>query len=229
METNETDIFILDPEKEIIKENENEQQQKPATTGAEGKNIITEAHRHPTKNCECDKCEQRREYQRNYANKKRNGGNGNEIPKNNENTSSGTGESDIDAELNNFENQSEQQNDNQFETDYNKPKIDISQYVSGAMLLMALDYLFPVVTKYIIGRFDKKYTKLNDTGKKALQLTEDEKKMLEPGADLIVEMIFEDIHPLAAFGLMLGTIYFGKISMLSEDCFDNPKPIEENA
>lgn len=106
-------------------------------------------------------------------------------------------------------------------------EVNFSDFVTGHMLLMCLDYSFPFIAKNIYGRFvDKRYMYINAKGVEQLKLTPSEKKELEKSADEMVKILFKDIPPQYTFLIMYGMICFGKISMLNDNHFDTP-PVKQ--
>lgn len=103
-----------------------------------------------------------------------------------------------------------------------KPEVDITQFISGALFLTAMDYAFPIAIKFVVGFFEKKYSRINERGMKKLSLTEEERKYLEPSAEQVVKYIFADANPIVVFAVVTGSIYGGKMMLLSEDDFSKP-------
>ncbi len=101
----------------------------------------------------------------------------------------------------------------------NKDYVDLSQYISGMLFLIAIDAIFPSVLLKLIGWFDKKYKYLD---KSTLRLTPTEKKELEPLAESVVKILFGHVHPAVAFAVTLAIIYAGKIMNADESDFNLP-------
>lgn len=99
---------------------------------------------------------------------------------------------------------------------------EITNFFSGALLLMFMDYVFPVILKFIVGFFNPKFKKIKSTSIEKLQLTEKEKTELEPSADAVVEYIFADANPIVLFAVAVGGIYAGKMMLLNENDFELP-------
>lgn len=91
--------------------------------------------------------------------------------------------------------------------------IDVSQYISGALVLIALDAIFPSLIIWVAGMVDKKYKYID---KRKLKLTQDEKDELEPLADQVVKVLFGMVHPAIAFFVATAVIYAGKLTSLDE-------------
>lgn len=104
-------------------------------------------------------------------------------------------------------------------------KIDLSKYISGALLLIVMDAVFPSAIILIAGYVDKKYKYVD---KSKLKLEKDEKKELEPLADEMIKIFFGMVHPAVAFFVCSGLLYAGKLMSLEESDFIIPKQIEKN-
>jgi hypothetical protein len=89
-------------------------------------------------------------------------------------------------------------------------QVDISKYISGALLLMMIDFLLPVLFTFVY----PKLKRLKD--KKKLKMTKDERKELEPIADECIKQVAMKLAPMEAMGLMLLFVYGGKIYELEE-------------
>lgn len=98
----------------------------------------------------------------------------------------------------------------------NPQNIDISKYITGALVLIAMDSIFPTAILFIAGFVDKKYKGLD---KKKLKLDPTEKKELEPLADEVVKIMFGMVHPVTAFLVVTSIIYFGKLESFTEEDF----------
>lgn len=85
---------------------------------------------------------------------------------------------------------------------------NMSPVISGYMLLLICDFVFPSVIVLVIGKLSKNLKK--KIVAKNLKLTKEEKKELEPLANEAVKFMFSDMHPLTAFAVSLGSIYIGK-------------------
>lgn len=101
-------------------------------------------------------------------------------------------------------------------------EVDVSKYITGTLVLIAMDAIIPNAVIFIAGFIDKKYKGVN---KKKLKLTTDEKGELEPLADEVVKIMFGMVHPVTAFLVVTSIIYFGKLTGLDESDF--AKPIEK--
>lgn len=231
--TTETEIPEKEHEKEIKADVRTE------IEAAEQKPVERTAKHTLTKGCNCESCVKIREYQKNYQRERRNknpdveninnsdkpiiGNNGNAATPE-------TAEEKMQRELNEaFKQEATQtQQANPTPSQPTRPVIDISEFINGYMLLMCLDYSFPLVTKYVVGFFNKKYKHLNDKGVEALKLTTKEWEKLEPMADAVVKVLFYNMPPEMAFLLMYCVMSFGKISMLNEKHFDLPVKPNEN-
>lgn len=110
------------------------------------------------------------------------------------------------------------------------PEIDLSKYISGALLLIVIDSCFPALILMIAGFIDVKYKTVNQ---KLLKLSNDEKKELEPLADAIIKLMFGMVHPAIAFLVATGMMYAGKLMALEDSDFEkkiiNPKMVNLNA
>ena len=98
-------------------------------------------------------------------------------------------------------------------TDIEQPaqnQVDISKYISGALLLMMIDFLLPILFTFVY----PKLKRLKD--KKKLKMTKDERKELEPIADECIKQVAMKLAPMEAMGLMLLFVYGGKIYELDE-------------
>lgn len=89
-------------------------------------------------------------------------------------------------------------------------QVDISKYISGALLLMMIDFLLPTLFTFVY----PKLKRLKD--KRKLKMTKDERKELEPIADECIKQVAMKLAPLEAMGLMLLFVYGGKIYELDE-------------
>ena len=81
----------------------------------------------------------------------------------------------------------------------------INNHVSGALLLVIIDTIFPMAIKYGVKRYNNKDVKLNK-----LQMDAEEKKSLEPLADAFIKLHLSTLDPTTAFFLSLCFIYGGK-------------------
>ena len=172
------------------------------------------------KGCECTKCKEHRDYQKKYQADRRRKDNGVKTepePAKPTPQAEETAEQKLERELKGF---SEEADKNKVIAPGAKvdPKpVNISEFVSGTMLLMALDYTFPLFVKFGVGFFAAKYKKINAAGCEALQLTPAEHKKLEPMADELVKILFATIPPAWAFVFFWGTTTFYKVMMLDPD------------
>ena len=85
---------------------------------------------------------------------------------------------------------------------------NMSPVISGYMLLLICDFVFPAAIIFIISKASKNLKK--KIVAKNLKLTKDEKKELEPLANEAVKYMFSEMHPLTAFFVSLSSIYVGK-------------------
>ena len=92
--------------------------------------------------------------------------------------------------------------------------IDMSQYISGALLIIAIDSFFPALLLKILSFVSPKYKTIKA---KQIRLDAEEKKQLNPIADLAVKHIFGAMHPVAALGMFLTIMYGGKLILLSDE------------
>jgi len=95
-------------------------------------------------------------------------------------------------------------------------KIDVSKFITGALLLIVMDAVVPSLLLKGLSMFDSKY---NNVDKRALKLEADERKALEPLASEVIKHIFMNINPVTAFFVCTTIIYGSKIIMLDEDDF----------
>lgn len=100
------------------------------------------------------------------------------------------------------------------------PTININNYISGTLLLIVIDIVFPTIMKYF-------FTKLKTLkNKRALNLTSEERKELEPLADEFIKSLSLSLHPAEAFLIVLGFMYASKYASLDETDFIEVKPIK---
>lgn len=99
-------------------------------------------------------------------------------------------------------------------------QIDLSKYITGALLLICLDAIMPGVVLYIAGWVDPKYKNVRAA---KLKMTAQEKKELEPLADEMVKILFGFVHPAIAFLVATGVIYAGKLFALEDEDFEPKK------
>jgi len=92
-------------------------------------------------------------------------------------------------------------------------QVDISKYISGALLLMMIDFLLPTLFTFVY----PKLKRLKD--KKKLKMTKDERKELEPIADECIKQVAMKLAPMEAMALMLLFVYGGKIYELEDSDF----------
>lgn len=95
----------------------------------------------------------------------------------------------------------------------NPNNVDISKYISGALLLMMIDFLLPTLFTFVY----PKLKRLKD--KKKLKMTKDERKELEPIADECIKQVAMKLAPMEAMALMLLFVYGGKIYELEDSDF----------
>jgi hypothetical protein len=101
------------------------------------------------------------------------------------------------------------------------PTININNYISGTLLLIVIDIVFPTIMKYF-------FTKLKTLkNKRALNLTSEERKELEPLADEFIKSLSLSLHPAEAFLIVLGFMYASKYASLDETDFIEVKPIKQ--
>ena len=99
-------------------------------------------------------------------------------------------------------------------------EIDLSKYISGALLLIVIDSFFPSLILMIMGFVDHKYKYAK---REKLKLTPTEKKELEPLADAMIKLMFGLVHPAVAFLIATGMLYAGKVMSLDDDDFNIPE------
>lgn len=80
-----------------------------------------------------------------------------------------------------------------------------AEYISGYILLVICDFVFPMGISLILRKFAKK-----DISAEQLQLTGRELNKLEPLADAAAKQLSVQLSPLAAFGMTMAAIYGGK-------------------
>jgi len=97
-------------------------------------------------------------------------------------------------------------------------QVDISKYISGALLLMMIDFLLPTLFTFVY----PKLKRLKD--KKKLKMTKDERKELEPIADECIKQVAMKLAPMEAMALMLLFVYGGKIYELEDSDFKPETP-----
>jgi hypothetical protein len=102
----------------------------------------------------------------------------------------------------------------------NTPTININNYISGTLLLIVIDIVFPTIMKYF-------FTKLKTLkNKRSLNLTSEERKELEPLADEFIKSLSLSLHPAEAFLIVLGFMYASKYASLDETDFIEVKQIK---
>jgi hypothetical protein len=97
-------------------------------------------------------------------------------------------------------------------------QVDISKYISGALLLMMIDFLLPTAFTFVY----PKLKRLKD--KRKLKMTKDERKELEPIADECIKQVAMKLAPMEAMALMLLFVYGGKIYELDDTDFKPETP-----
>lgn len=85
----------------------------------------------------------------------------------------------------------------------------VKPIISGYMLLLAVDGLFPGLVLWIFKRTNKA-ARLIEV--ESIKLSKEQRELLEPVADEAAQYIFKEMHPLAAFALSVGFVYSGNIS-----------------
>lgn len=107
----------------------------------------------------------------------------------------------------------------------NEVKIDMSKFVSGALLLIVMDAILPGVICLALSFADRKYKYLD---KRKVRLTREEKEELEPFADEVVKVIFLKVNPVIGFFVVSGILYGSKFMFLDETDFNLPPKKELN-
>ena len=103
----------------------------------------------------------------------------------------------------------------------NTPTININNYISGTLLLIVIDIVFPTIMKYF-------FTKLKTLkNKRALNLTSEERKELEPLADEFIKSLSLSLHPAEAFLIVLSFMYASKYASLDETDFIEVKEVKQ--
>jgi hypothetical protein len=97
-------------------------------------------------------------------------------------------------------------------------QVDISKYISGALLLMMIDFLLPTAFIFVY----PKLKRLKD--KRKLKMTKEERKELEPIADECIKQVAMKLAPMEAMALMLLFVYGGKIYELDDSDFKPETP-----
>lgn len=98
------------------------------------------------------------------------------------------------------------------------PAIDMSKFITGALLLVVMDAVLPTLLLKVATVIDPKYKNVN---KKLLKLDNDEKKSLEPLANELIKTLFVNINPVTAFFVCSTIIYGSKLIDLDESDFNN--------
>lgn len=205
------------------------------------------------KNCECEKCKLKKfvqpektenETKEIQTEVEKNANENSEVSKENSKNSKenklpehegifGDAEKDLQEKLNAFRNSEIEIRKNEYEQkpiehEKIKPDIDITNFISGALFLTAMDYMFPIVLKYGFGFFNRKYQRIKPSGYEKLQLSDKEKQYLEPSAEQVVKYLFADANPVLIFAVVSCSIYAGKLALLDEEDFEKPKTILKN-
>ena len=194
VETFETTKSVPDESDSAQVENKTPQpQSEDATTTepepSEEKQKVKETRGRHKKGCECDKCKAR------------------ESPR----EQAKDGKTDLQNDLSQYT-----------QTDLNggapaeqePAQVDLSKYISGALLLIALDAIFPaLILNFAKKRNPKKYGKIKV---KQMKLTPDEREELEPLADEVIKILVLKMHPAAAFLIAYGIITAGKLLIIEE-------------
>lgn len=105
----------------------------------------------------------------------------------------------------------------------NDVTIQVSQFISGALFLIAVDSLLPSLLLKLMQQQDPKYKNVDA---KKIKLTSEERKQLEPLADEVVKVIFGTMHPALAFLVAYGIITVGKLLILDDEDFE-PKRLSK--
>ena len=93
------------------------------------------------------------------------------------------------------------------------PQINKIQ-LSGKMLLLLIDFVFPLLSLKIVSMFDSRAQKIKVS---EIKLTKEEKTELEPFADEVSKYLTEYINPLYALPILLTITYSGKIMIALEN------------
>lgn len=80
--------------------------------------------------------------------------------------------------------------------------------ISGYLLLIVLDVLFPNIIKFVLSKFAPKYKKLNTS---KIRLTKEEKEELEDSADEVAKILTQNANPIVVFFVSLSFMYTSKI------------------
>ena len=89
--------------------------------------------------------------------------------------------------------------------------------ISGAMFLMGLEMIFPVLLKYVVGFLEPKFKRLNKAGKEALKLPDWIEEELLPYADDFADELFGEMP--SGWGFIV--IYIGSKFMLAYELDDD--------
>lgn len=120
-------------------------------------------------------------------------------------------------ELSGFEDVEPEQNESEPAREEKKRKI------TGAMFLMGLEIIFPLLLKYVVGFLEPKFKRLNKAGKKALELSDDIIEELMPYADDLAEEIFGELPSWVGFTLLYTGAKFMLVEELDDKLHFNPK------
>lgn len=84
--------------------------------------------------------------------------------------------------------------------------------ITGYMLILVIDTAFPYLALMILKRSSPKWALIKAD---EIKMSATEKKELEPIADEVAKMVFNNVNPVVAFFVVSGLMYVGKITALS--------------
>lgn len=106
----------------------------------------------------------------------------------------------------------------------NEVRIELTRYVSGGLLLIMIDSVFPLLVSFVY----PKVKRLKD--KRSIKLSKEEREELKPLADEAIKAMSLQMSPVEGFLLVLAFMYGGKVMMLSEEDFipeETDRPIKK--
>lgn len=84
-----------------------------------------------------------------------------------------------------------------------KTTVEGKEIISGFLLLLVIDIIFPNIIMFVNNKFAKEKIK-----SKGLQLTKEQRNELQPIADEVAKEIMLNASPILILTLALGSIYF---------------------
>lgn len=103
----------------------------------------------------------------------------------------------------------DQNNRSDFNSNNNFSNPTQNQLISGAMLIALCDFIFPAVIIKLMTYANPKYKGID---KQKVKLTEDQKKDLEPAANIVAAYVFQTVNPIAAFFIAMAISYGSNIT-----------------